>query len=46
MGGAADDIANFFDEPHQLTSPADGGSLSKDGYENYLNRQVCTGASG
>jgi len=43
LGGAADDLANFWDEPHQLAQPADGGSFSKDKMENYLNRQLCSG---
>jgi hypothetical protein len=43
LGGAVHDIANFWDEKHVLVDPADGGSLVKDSFEDYLNRRVCSG---
>lgn len=45
LGGAPDDIRNFWDEPHSATGSDGGvaGSSTKDRFENYLNKQVCSG---
>jgi hypothetical protein len=40
----SDDVSNFFDEPHTIANPPDGGSANKDKFENYLHRIVCSEA--
>jgi len=48
LGGAPRDPANLWPEPN-VTSLPDGtpvGSAQKDAFEEYLHRQVCTGAMG
>ena len=37
LGGAPDDMKNLWPEPHP-------SSFDKDGFENYLHRQVCSGS--
>jgi hypothetical protein len=40
IGGAPDDVKNLWPEPH-YTNPS---SFDKDRFENYLHKQVCSGA--
>ncbi|MDE1863560.1 MAG: hypothetical protein KGI33_11700 [Thaumarchaeota archaeon] len=40
LGGAPSDIKNLWPEPYYTTVTA----YNKDGFENYLHRQVCSGA--
>jgi len=40
LGGAPDDVKNLWPEPY-YTNP---NSYDKDGFENYLHNQVCSGA--
>ena len=40
LGGAPDDVKNLWPEPY-YTNPS---SYDKDGFENYLHNQVCSGA--
>ena len=40
IGGAPSDVRNLWPEPHYTTP----NSYDKDTLENYLNKQVCSGA--
>jgi len=40
LGGAPDDVRNLWAEPHYTTP----NSFDKDGFENYLHDQVCSGS--
>ena len=44
LGGSPGSAKNLWPEPHHVrVGGLDLGSIAKDGFENYLRRQVCAG---